>query len=95
MIFGKYPYQGRSDHQILTKILNTRPDFSEVPISNECRDFIDKCLTVDPKQRIKWQEVYKHPLFTKNETNFVYGNSKSKILINANMKYYQSNKFAE
>ena len=95
MIYGRYPYLGVSDHQILMNIHKARPDFSAVPISKECRDFIDKCLTINPKQRIKWQEVYKHPLLAKNEANFTYGNSKSKILINKNMQYYGSNKFVE
>jgi serine/threonine protein kinase len=55
MIYGKYPYMGMNDYDILKKIKNNKPDFSTVQISKECRDFIEKCLTVDPKKRIKWK----------------------------------------
>jgi serine/threonine-protein kinase ULK/ATG1 len=66
MIYGKYPYLGMNDYDILKKIKNNRPDFSAVQISKEARDFIDKCLTVNPKDRIKWKSVYEHPLLAKN-----------------------------
>lgn len=54
MIYGRYPYMGMNDYDILKKIKNNRPDYSAVQISKECRDFIEKCLTVNPKLRIKW-----------------------------------------
>ncbi len=54
MIYGKYPYTGLNDYDILKKIKNNRPDYSSIKISGECRDFIDKCLTVSTKSRIKW-----------------------------------------
>lgn len=66
MIYGRYPYVGMNDYDILKKIRANRPDYSSVQISSECRDFIEKCLTVDPKSRIKWAEIYKHPLLAKN-----------------------------
>ena len=54
MIYGKYPYTGRTDYDILRKIKGTRPDFSKIQISSNAKDFIEKCLTVDIKKRIKW-----------------------------------------
>jgi len=33
MIYGRYPYLGLNDYDILKKIKNTRPDFSAVQIS--------------------------------------------------------------
>lgn len=54
MIYGKYPYMGMNDYDILKKIKSKRPDFGGVQISNKAKDFIDRCLTVDPKKRIKW-----------------------------------------
>lgn len=77
-----------NDYDILKKIKNSRPDYSSVQISAECRDFIDKCLTVDPKKRISWREVYDHPLLTKSDGKFIYGGLKSKISINSNKNYY-------
>lgn len=55
MMYGKYPYMGMNDYDILKKIKNNRPDFSKVNISADARDFLDRCLTVDPKKRITWQ----------------------------------------
>jgi len=46
---------GMNDYDILKKIKSTRPDYSKVQISDKARDFIDKCLTVDPRKRIRWQ----------------------------------------
>jgi len=40
-------------------------------------------LTIDPKKRISWAEIYAHPLLTnKQETGLIYGSLKSKISIN-------------
>ncbi len=58
LLYGKYPYIGMSDMDILNKIKNSRPDFNGVNLSPYARNFIDKCLTVDPKQRISWKEIY-------------------------------------
>lgn len=55
MMYGKYPYMGMNDYDILKKIKNNRPDFSKVNISADARDFLDRCLTVDPKKRISWK----------------------------------------
>ena len=76
-----------NDYDILKKIKNNRPDFSRVQISEKARDFIDKCLTVDPKKRIRWQEIYDHPLLAKQEPNFLYG-LKSRVCINDNRNFY-------
>ena len=82
MLYGKYPYMGMNDYDILKKIKNNRPDFSRVNISEDAKDFINKCLTVDPKRRINWSEIYDHPLLNKKENAFIYGTLKSKISIN-------------
>lgn len=58
MLFGKYPFMGMNDLDILKKIKNTKPDFSRVNISGSAKDFIEKCLTVDPKKRIGWVQIY-------------------------------------
>lgn len=55
LLYGKYPYTGMNDFDILKKIKKNRPDFSKVNISVEARDFLDRCLTVDPRKRISWR----------------------------------------
>ncbi len=62
LIYGDYPFKGLSDHDILLKIKKTRPDYGKVNISERAKDFIERCLTVDPKARISWKDVYSHPL---------------------------------
>jgi len=37
-------------------------DYSGAKISDHARDFIQRCLTIDPKKRITWSEIYDHPL---------------------------------
>lgn len=45
---------GMNDFDILKKIKSTKPDFSKINISANAKDFIERCLTVDPKKRISW-----------------------------------------
>lgn len=40
MMYGKYPYMGMNDYDILKKIKNNRPDFTKVNISRSAKDFI-------------------------------------------------------
>lgn len=95
MLFGKYPYMGMNDFDILKKIKSNRPDFSRMNISSDARDFIDRCLTVDPKKRISWAEIYEHPLLGKKDAGFIYGTLKSKISMNGNMNFYRNTKLPE
>ncbi len=60
MLYGKYPYMGMNDYDILKKIKNNRPDYSKINLSRNAKDFIDRCLTVDPKKRMSWIEIYNH-----------------------------------
>jgi serine/threonine protein kinase len=62
LIYGDYPFKGVTDDDIINKIKATRPNYSKVNISVKAKDFIERCLTVDPKLRISWKEVYSHPL---------------------------------
>lgn len=45
---------GMNDYDILKKIKNNRPDYSKFNISADAKNFLDRCLTVDPKKRISW-----------------------------------------
>jgi serine/threonine protein kinase len=54
LLYGKYPYVGLSDSDILKSIEKTKPDFSGVNISSISRDFIERCLTDNPQKRISW-----------------------------------------
>mgnify|MGYP003502299949 FL=1 len=81
---------GMNDYDILKKIKNNRPNYNKVNISSKAKDFIDRCLTLDPKKRINWVEIYSHELLSnKNDAGFIYGSLKSKISINQNKDFYQ------
>ncbi len=86
LLYGKYPYQGVSDPDILKRIRTSRPDFNGINISEKARDFIDRCLIVDPKSRIKWKEIYDHPVIREKE-KIVYGLA-SRISVADNRNFY-------
>ena len=62
LLYGKYPFMGLNDFDILKKIENSKPDFSGVNLSANAKNFIERCLTVLPANRISWREIYEHPL---------------------------------
>lgn len=72
LLYGKYPFMGMSDNEILKKIEQTRPNFSGVNLSENARNFIDRCLTDNPQKRISWLEIYQHPLIKEGE-KMLYG----------------------
>lgn len=55
LLYGKYPYMGFNDLDILKKIESSKPDFSGVNLSPNALDFISRCLTVNPASRISWR----------------------------------------
>ena len=63
MLYGAYPYSGFKPDDILKSIKNKEINFSEFPISNQAKDFILKCLTVDVSKRINWDEMDNHQVF--------------------------------
>ena len=87
IMYGKYPFTGMNDAMILKNIKEKKvPDFSAVNISSKARDFIQRCLTYEPKRRIQWKEIYDHPLI-KEEEKIVYGLA-SKLKVNDNKNFY-------
>ena len=78
---------GVSDYDILKKIRSTRPDYYGVNLSDKARDFIDRCLTVNPKARISWKEIYDHPLIKESE-KIIYGLT-SKLRVKDNRDFYE------
>ena len=49
---------GLNDYAILKKIESSKVDFSEVNISENAQNFIERCLTILPAKRINWTEIY-------------------------------------
>ena len=67
LIYGRQPFPAKDNTERIKNIMNTKPNYSGVEISAEFRDFIERCLTIDPEERINWEEVYDHPM-VKNKT---------------------------
>jgi serine/threonine protein kinase len=90
---GDYPYNAISDPEILKKIKSGPPRFSEkYDITEESKDFIRKCLTIDPKKRITWKAMYEHPLLSdknKNMRQTYLCSINSKISMNKNKEFYE------
>lgn len=69
MVFGEVPYDSKTANRICEqirtkKILNTeRFTFNEYTASKEVTAFLREVLVVDPKERLDWTELQKHPLF--------------------------------
>ena len=53
MLFGRYPFLAESQTEMLIKIKqgNVNYNVNNIKISPGCRDFIQRCLTFDPKER--------------------------------------------
>jgi serine/threonine protein kinase len=62
LLYGKYPFMGLSDLDILKKIETTKPDFNGINLSANARNFIERCLTDNREKRISWRDIYDHPL---------------------------------
>ena len=72
LIFGCFPFTNQNSKAFLQDIRFSnnyiskldKPDFKKngVQISNELKELIEKMLAKDPRERLKWTELYSHPL---------------------------------
>lgn len=80
MLFGKYPYSGHNEMDILKKIKKKDLELTGAHISEEAKDFLLKCLTINPSERMQWEKIHFHPLLTKKENQLLY-NLKNRISV--------------
>jgi calcium-dependent protein kinase len=74
MLYGRQPWPCRDLNSYVCNMKNMSLRFPfEKPISEEMKDFIRRCLTVDENSRLGWDEVFNHPILKKqvNEREFV------------------------
>ena len=67
LLVNEPPFQGDSEEEIFSKILEDEPNLDIKPlkdISDNCKDLIKKLLEKDAQKRIKAREALKHPFFT-------------------------------
>ena len=97
MLFGCVLFWGNNDdeieHQVLHENLNLT--HSEVQISKECKDLLERMLEKNPNNRISWSELIRHPFFTKKtkeelDNNNGLGNSVSRedLLLKSSISFY-------
>lgn len=61
LLYGRVPFDIKS-HDDLEKIVKEEIYFPKSkPISRECKDFILKCLSKDPKERYSMAQLIDHP----------------------------------
>ena len=68
MVFGDWPFMANSEHQLLEEIKRTagknlKMKTNVQQISPEAEDLIRRLLTIDPKERIEWNEFFNHKIF--------------------------------
>lgn len=67
MLFGKKPWDPKSIQELLEKQKNNSGDnlefSSDAKISILCKDLLRGLLKFDPKQRIEWDQFFKHRVF--------------------------------
>jgi len=65
LISGNHPFDSKKSNQnILNRIITGKFKFEEPiweKVPKECKDFIKKCLVVDPKKRATVEQLLKHP----------------------------------
>lgn len=69
LLSGRYPFDGQTEDQITTSILNKKFDFKPKMfelVSYQAKDLIKKCLTFDHQQRISVKDALNH-LFFRND----------------------------
>jgi serine/threonine protein kinase len=80
MIVGFPPfYTGNSNNNKMYELIKTKPVFFPdaqkhgIPMSTECKDFIEKCLKKNPVERLgsvnDIQEILEHPWFADIDIN--------------------------
>ena len=64
MLFGKTPWNAKSQYELTNKILSQPVGFpNDIRISDESARFIMGALKVDESQRFTWDQVFSHKLF--------------------------------
>ncbi|SBT76869.1 calcium-dependent protein kinase 3, putative [Plasmodium ovale] len=73
LLCGYPPFYGESDHEILSMVKKGKFNFKGKEwnnITDEAKDLIKRCLTMDPMKRISASDALKHPWFRKKKCFF-------------------------
>lgn len=78
LLAGRFPFYGKSEKEVSTKICKDEPDFGQIKASPEAKDIISKTLEKNPAVRITAVEMIEHP-WMKGEV-ITYDNSPNNVL---------------
>ena len=78
ILFGTFPFNGRSEVEILRKMKYNSGDKLIIPthinpVSEDCKDFLQKILEHDLRKRMSWSTFFSHPLFRVDEQVYASG----------------------
>lgn len=65
LMFGRTPWNARSQVELINNILNQKIEFPEsiASVSDSAKQFIVHCLQIEESERISWDQIYCHGLF--------------------------------
>lgn len=68
MLFGRPPFQAKYEKELIPLIETTSGPNLQFPfkVSQNSEDLLRRILTIDPNERISWNEFFKHPLFAES-----------------------------
>jgi serine/threonine-protein kinase ULK2 len=87
LLEGDFPFVGRNIEAVLKQIMEDRIAIKRTDISEDAKDFIKRCLVIDPKDRIDWNEIYKHPLIA-SSNSFVMMEPENEVDVKQNYSFY-------
>ena len=62
MMFGKTPWTGNSEYELIRNIERTPLKFP-YEVSKTTKDFISRCMAIDENNRFSWDELLRHEIF--------------------------------
>ena len=87
MVSGRPPWveHGTDARTIMQQIATSkRPPQVPVGISDECRDFLQYCLIMDPTKRVTVDELFQHPfLMIADQESIRKSQAASSLLVNS------------
>ncbi|CAD8189189.1 unnamed protein product [Paramecium octaurelia] len=73
LLFGQVPWQAGSERELAQRMATVPVNFPG-QISDECRDFIQRCLVVDENRRATVEELERHVWLQRQELQVIKGN---------------------
>ena len=91
LLSGKFPYFGKTENDVVEKILSQKVEFNFPifdQISSEAKDLIKKCLIYDKNKRISAEEALNHEFFSNIDLNNIYQEKIDLKEVLSSLKYF-------